>query len=508
MTCRPIVGPKRATGLEPVMGAWKAPVLPATPRPQGAEYRFGKRGLGYPDPLRDARDEDDERAGPSAVQARRREPGARCPARLRGRGGRELRRGRVRRRLERHLHPHRRPGRERAVGDAQRDGADRRAGGHVPARLRALSPLLPLAGEPAERPVHAQPPGAREPSAVRWVVDLRPARGQRPPDLDLERRLLQHPRRQVHERLRAALVGPLHPARLGRVVREDLRGPAVLQLPGDREDLAHRRPLARVLRGPAERVPDGRTRAEGRRLRRRPERGADAVLDEPLVQRAPLSLRPRAAAPLQPCHLRPAEAPGVQRAQHRRQAEVAAQAGQEPDPEAAREDDHRGAATATGDAALGRRGGRCADRPPGERGSPRRDLHRLRLGQRLLPRGAPDRRRQVPRLRPLVEDPADDPWAGYPGGNCQRRACLRARHHPDHRGDRDRLVNPNLDGRSLIPYARDATLRSTRPILLEADTGPGNAPPGSTTPRRARPARSLKPPASPAAAASATSTRS
>lgn len=33
--------------------------------------------------------------------------------------------------------------------------------------------------------------------------------------------------------------------------------------------------------------------------------------------------------------------------------------------------------------------------------------------------------------------------------------------------------DPALDGRSLLPYARTNALRSTRPILLEADTGPG-----------------------------------
>jgi arylsulfatase A-like enzyme len=34
-------------------------------------------------------------------------------------------------------------------------------------------------------------------------------------------------------------------------------------------------------------------------------------------------------------------------------------------------------------------------------------------------------------------------------------------------------ANPNVDGRSFLPYALDPTLRSTRPLLLEADTGPG-----------------------------------
>ncbi len=33
--------------------------------------------------------------------------------------------------------------------------------------------------------------------------------------------------------------------------------------------------------------------------------------------------------------------------------------------------------------------------------------------------------------------------------------------------------NDSLDGRSLIPYAQNTALRSTRPILLEGDTGPG-----------------------------------
>src|SRR5688572_16068927 len=34
---------KRATGLEPAPGAWKAPMQPITPRPQGADYRFASR---------------------------------------------------------------------------------------------------------------------------------------------------------------------------------------------------------------------------------------------------------------------------------------------------------------------------------------------------------------------------------------------------------------------------------------------------------------------------------
>jgi N-acetylglucosamine-6-sulfatase len=47
--------------------------------------------------------------------------------------------------------------------------------------------------------------------------------------------------------------------------------------------------------------------------------------------------------------------------------------------------------------------------------------------------------------------------------------------------------NPAADGRSLLPYAENPTLRSTRPILLEADTGPG---PPSAESARASAARS------------------
>ncbi len=35
------------------------------------------------------------------------------------------------------------------------------------------------------------------------------------------------------------------------------------------------------------------------------------------------------------------------------------------------------------------------------------------------------------------------------------------------------IDDPGLDGRSLLPYAEDPSLRTTRPILLEGDTGPG-----------------------------------
>jgi arylsulfatase A-like enzyme len=49
----------------------------------------------------------------------------------------------------------------------------------------------------------------------------------------------------------------------------------------------------------------------------------------------------------------------------------------------------------------------------------------------------------------------------------------------------------SLDGRSLLPYARNAALRSTRPVLLEGDTGPGGtgAESAQSSAARAREAR-------------------
>ena len=51
--------------------------------------------------------------------------------------------------------------------------------------------------------------------------------------------------------------------------------------------------------------------------------------------------------------------------------------------------------------------------------------------------------------------------------------------------------DPTLDGRSLLPFAQDPAARSTRPILLEGDTGPGGAEAESaqTSAARAREAR-------------------
>jgi N-acetylglucosamine-6-sulfatase len=49
---------------------------------------------------------------------------------------------------------------------------------------------------------------------------------------------------------------------------------------------------------------------------------------------------------------------------------------------------------------------------------------------------------------------------------------------------------PSLDGRSLLPYAQNPAARSARPILLEADTGPGRGNTGPETASAASVARS------------------
>jgi N-acetylglucosamine-6-sulfatase len=51
--------------------------------------------------------------------------------------------------------------------------------------------------------------------------------------------------------------------------------------------------------------------------------------------------------------------------------------------------------------------------------------------------------------------------------------------------------DPSLDGRSLLPFAQNPALRSTRPVLLEGDTGPGGtgAESAQTSSARAREAR-------------------
>ena len=186
------------------------------------------------------------------------------------------------------------------------------------------------------------------------------------------------------------------PDGLGRVVREGLRALRLLQLQPARKDRAERRPRGEVLRRRPERLPDRRLGAEGQGIHRRPRRLTGAVHDEPLVQRPPRPVRAGSSPPIHPRGHRPPEGAGLQREEHLRQAKVAAEAGPQKVRQGPEADDHQRAAPASGAAALGRRGGSEALRFAHRGGDPRRHLRHLRLRQRLLPRRAPDRRRQVP----------------------------------------------------------------------------------------------------------------
>ena len=59
--------------------------------------------------------------------------------------------------------------------------------------------------------------------------------------------------------------------------------------------------------------------------------------------------------------------------------------------------------------------------------------------------------------------PARSATSSSPTSTSPRRSWRSRRARP----------TPALDGRSLLPYAQNTALRSTRPLLLEADTGPG-----------------------------------
>ncbi len=189
---------------------------------------------------------------------------------------------------------------------------------------------------------------------------------------------------------------------------------------------------------------------------------------------------------------------------------MAAQAGEEAASEGAQEDDHLRAPPPPGDAAIGRRGRRRDPRRARERGDPRRHLRHLRLRQRLLPRRAPDRRRQVPGLRALVQRAADDPRPGHPR---RRRSATSWSPSLDITQtiarDRDGLDRPRARRPLAAPLrAEPDSLRSTRPLADRGRHRPRQrAAPASIRRRRALGAARSQRRAWPAAAASRTSTR-
>ena len=306
------------------------------------------------------------------------------------------------------------------------------------------------------------------------LVEVPPARVERPGRLAPERRLLQRPHRQVPERLRADGRHPARPRRLVRVVREGLRGRPLLQLPADREDRAERDAAHHLLRRPAQRLPDRRLQRSGRQLHRRPRRRGPALLAQPLVQLAARPLRPRAAGPLPAGRHAAAEAAGfneknisdkpkwlrkqAKKRLSKKQALLIAN-------ERRRQEEQ----LISVDEAVGELVQSLKDR-----GDPRRHLHHLHLGQRLLPRRAPDRERQVPALRPGIARAPDHPRPGDPRRRRQQRAGLERRHPADDPADRLRVAERrSLDGRSLLPYAEKPALPLNPPGAARGRHGAG-----------------------------------
>ena len=107
----------------------------------------------------------------------------------------------------------------------------------VQPRLRPLPPLLPVAGEHADRRVHAQPRGARQHRAVRRLgaVRSRTSRTPSPPGLHDDGYYNVHIGKYMNGYASGAADPAARPAGLGRVVRKGLRGPPLLQLLADRE---------------------------------------------------------------------------------------------------------------------------------------------------------------------------------------------------------------------------------------------------------------------------------
>ena len=165
-----------------------------------------------------------------------------------------------------------------------------------------------------------------------------------------------------------------------------------------------------------------------------------------------------------------------------------------------------GAPPPAGAADLGRRSGRPAGRGAERQGDPRRHLHRLRLGQRVLPRRAPDRGRQVSAPRSLLQGAAPDPRPRHPGRRDEQRARV-ARGHPQ-TDPPDRLGRREPEHRRpLAPSLRTDRPAARPPGSARGRHGTRRAPGGVRTEASAAQARTARV-RSPASAGSGTSTRS
>ena len=281
------------------------------------------------------------------------------------------------------------------------------------------------------------------------------------------------------------------PAGLVRVVREGLRGRPLFQLPADREDRHAGYSADHLLRRPAGRLPDRRLHRSRGQLHQGQERLEAAVLAEPLVQLAARAIRSRPEGPLQGRRHATAEAPGLQREGHQRQAEVV--------PEQARR-------------RIGKKQTKLIDN---ERRRQEEQLISVDQGvgelvQDLKDKGILDDtyiifssdngffrgEHRIVNGKYLPYDPASRVpliirGPGIPAGGVSNELVWN--------GDIPQTIlqiaqgsqDNSLDGRSFLPYAKNTALRSTRPILLEGDTGPGGtgAESAQSSSARAREAR-------------------
>ena len=116
----------------------------------------------------------------------------------------------------------------------------------------------------------------------------------------------------------------------------------------------------------------------------------------------------------------------------------------------------------------GRRGGRGRRRRARAHRPARLDLHPLHLGQRLLPGRAQHRQGQVPRLRPVLARAAADPRPRHPRrARVSRELVTNADLAPTILEAAGAAADRPMDGRSLLPFARDGRLRTRRPVLHE-----------------------------------------
>ena len=316
-------------------------------------------------------------------------------------------------------------------------------GDHLQPLLRLLPALLPLAGQPADRPLRPQPQRPRQRAAQRRLhrLLLPPGLQPQPRHLAAGRRLPHDPHRQVPQRLRRRTVRQRHrPCRPAgtpgtRVLKADtdhyfygytLNNNGGLEGPDRRlrqlGDARIRRPRrlrlpVRAAQRPALPLRDRRLHPD-RQRRDAGDAGRPALLPAARLHRPARRLPPpgRAGAgdpPLRLLRRRPLPARPLGRLQRGQRQRQAALHPRSLLPLADR-DPHlpRLLPEGAGVAALDRRRRQTGRRHARRDAPAAQHLHHLHLRQRLLLRRAPAHRRQVPRLRALDPPAVPDPRAG------------------------------------------------------------------------------------------------